>query len=97
MSDKPALVQVDIFDQTYSVTAGADSEHIKAVAAYVDNEMREVCRASGAVDSVRIAVLAALNIADECFRLRSQVESGDERARERVRALTRELADALGE
>lgn len=97
MSDKAAQVQVEIFDQTYSVTAGADSEHIKAVAAFVDSEMREVSRAGGAVDSVRIAVLAALNIADECFRLRSQVESGDERARERVRALTRELADALGE
>ena len=97
MSEKPALVHVDIFDQTYSVTAGADSEHIKAVAAYVDREMREVSRASGAVDSVRIAVLAALNIADECFRLRSLVESGDERAKERLEALTRELADALGE
>jgi len=97
MSDKPAQVQVEIFDQTYSVTAGADTEHIKAVAAFVDNEMREISRASGAVDSVRIAVLAALNIADECVRLRSQVESGDERARERVEALTRELADALGE
>jgi len=97
VSDKPALVQVDIFDQTYSVTAGADSEHIKAVAAFVDQEMREVSRSSGAVDSVRIAVLAALNIADECFRLRSQVESGDEQARERLEALTRELSDALGE
>ena len=97
MSEKPSQLQVDIFDQTYSVRAGGDPEHVKAVAAYVDTEMREVSRASGAVDSVRIAVLAALNIADECFRLRSQVAAGDERARERVQALTRELSEALGE
>jgi cell division protein ZapA (FtsZ GTPase activity inhibitor) len=49
------------------------------------------------VDSVRIAVLAALNIADECFRLRAQVESGDDEAKERLEALTRELSEALGE
>jgi cell division protein ZapA len=97
LSEKPALVHVEIFDQTYSVTAGADSEHIRAVAKYVDDEMREVSRAGGAVDSVRIAVLAALNIADECFRLRAQVESGDDEAKERLEALTRELSEALGE
>lgn len=99
MSDKQGqgLVHVDIFDLTYAVTAGADEDHIRAVAAYVDSEMRQVSRASGAVDSVRIAVLAALNIADECLRLRNKVESGDDRARERARALARELGEAMGE
>jgi cell division protein ZapA len=97
MSDKPSLVQVDIFDQVYSVRAGADPAHVKAVAAYVDEQMREVARAGSAVDSVRIAVLAALNIADESFRLRSQLESGNDVASKRVEALARELSEALGE
>ena len=45
--------------------------------------MREVSKTAGAVDSVRVAVLAALNIADECFRLRRQVREADEKAAKR--------------
>ena len=66
--------------------------------------MKETSRASGAVDSVRIAVLAALNIADECFRLRREVEEASSRANaagtgsdERVARLARTLGAALGE
>lgn len=99
MSQKPSQVEVEIFDQSYSVR-GADPEHVKAVAAFVDKEMREVSRASGAVDSVRIAVLAALNIADELIQLRAEAGSGDGAAketRERLEKLARELSDALEE
>ena len=59
--------------------------------------MREVSKTAGAVDSVRVAVLAALNIADECFRLRRQVREIDEKAAERAEGLARELAAVLGE
>ena len=61
--------------------AGADPGYVEELAAYVDAQMREVSRSAGAVDSVRVAVLAALNIADECFRLARQVRRGgdDER------------------
>ena len=59
--------------------------------------MREVSRARGAVDSVRIAVLAALNIADECFRARAEAAEARRRAAGARRApLARELAAALG-
>ena len=73
MADKASLIHVEIFGQTYAVRAGGDPAYIEKLARYVDEQMREVSRASGAVDSVRIAVLAALNIADECF----QAKSGD--------------------
>ena len=78
MADKPNLVHVEIFGQSYAVRAGADPGYVEKLAAHVDEQMREVSRGGGAVDSVRIAVLAALNIADECFRLREQVERGGE-------------------
>jgi cell division protein ZapA len=70
---------------------------VEKLAEFVDGQMREVSRASGAVDSVRIAVLAALNIADELFRQRGQVEEVERRARARAETLARELAAGLGE
>ena len=74
MADKANLVQVEIFGQTYSVKAGGDAGYVQKLAAFVDEEMKDVSRASGAVDSLRVAVLAALNLADECFRLRQEGE-----------------------
>ena len=78
MAEKPNLVHVQIFGQTYAVKAGTDPAYVEKLAAFVDGQMTEVSRGSGAVDSVRVAVLAALNIADECFRLREEVaHAGD--------------------
>jgi cell division protein ZapA len=97
MADKPSLVHVEIFGQTYAVRAGTDPGYVERLAAYVDGQMQEVSRASGAVDSVRIAVLAALNIADECFRVRGQVEETEKGVKSRADRLARELGAALGE
>ena len=92
-----STVHVEIFGQTYTVKAGADPGYVEELAAYVDAQMREVGKTAGAVDSVRVAVLAALNLADECFRLRRQVREADERAAARAAGLVRELSAALGE
>ena len=95
MTDKPNLVHVEIFGQTYAVRAGADSRYVEELAAYVDAQMREVSRSGGAVDSVRIAVLAALNIADELFRVRERVREAGGDAREQAARLARELSAVL--
>lgn len=95
MADKPNLVHVEIFGQTYAVRAGGDSRFVEALAAHVDREMREVSKTSGAVDSVRIAVLAALNIAAELFEARERLEQGDEKLRIRAEMMARTLASAL--
>ncbi|HVD76407.1 MAG TPA: cell division protein ZapA [Vicinamibacteria bacterium] len=97
MADKPNLVHVQIFGQTYSVKAGAEAGYVEELAAHVDAQMHEVSRSAGAVDSLRVAVLAALNIADECARLRADVREADGRASGRAAALARELAAALDE
>ena len=70
MADKPSLVHVEIFGQTYAVRAGADPGYVEQLAAYVDGQMKEVARSTSTVDSLRVAVLAALNVADELFRAR---------------------------
>ena len=95
MTEKAGLVHVEIFGQSYAVRAGSDSRFVEELAAHVDAQMREVSKTSGAVDSVRIAVLAALNIADERFRI--QDEERDRRNHLSVRAeeLERMLDSAL--
>jgi cell division protein ZapA len=61
-------VSVDIYDQTYHLRAH-DPEYIQKLAEVVDNKMRAVSANGSTVDSLRVAVLAALNIADELMRL----------------------------
>ena len=102
--DKPSLVHVEIFGQTYAVKAGSDPGYVEKLAASVDEQMKDVSRASGAVDSVRIAVLAALNLADECTRLRREVEEARSPHKaqrgtpdERVKRLAQTLGAALDE
>jgi len=95
MADKPNAVHVEIFGQTYAVQAGGEKGYVEELAGFVDGQMREVSRAAGAVDTVRIAVLAALNIADELFRARGQADAVLKRATQRVEGIARELQTAL--
>ena len=57
-------VTVEIYDQTYHLS-GQDTDHIRELAAQVDAKMRAVAAQGRTVDSLRVAVLAALNLADE--------------------------------
>ena len=96
MAEKPSLVHVEIFGQTYAVRAGTDPAYVEKLAAFVDEQMKDVSRSSGAVDSLRVAVLTALNLADECFRLGREAEDdglrvpGGGRRGERARGPARE-------
>jgi cell division protein ZapA len=103
MAEKAKLVHVEIFGQTYAVKAGDDPAYVEKLAAFVDGEMKDVSRASGAVDSLRVAVLAALNLADECHRLRREADLARSASRggsaddERMARLAKTLGAALGE
>ena len=71
---KPAESQsiaVDIYDQIYHLR-GTDPAYIERLAAIVDTKMRAVSAHGGTVDSLRVAVLAALNIADELCTTRQR-------------------------
>ena len=69
MDEAPAeYVTVQIYDQTYHLS-GQDPEHIRALAAQIDAKMRAVAAQGRTVDSLRVAVLAALNLADELSQL----------------------------
>jgi cell division protein ZapA len=73
-------ISVDIYDQTYRLR-GEDSEYIRRLAEMVDSKMRAVASHGKTVDSLRVAVLAALNIADEMAALQQKYDAltGDAR------------------
>lgn len=67
-------VGVDIYDQVYTLR-GTDADYILRLGALVDEKMRAVAAHGTTVDSLRVAVLAALNIADELMQLRMRYET----------------------
>lgn len=89
-------VRVEIFDQAYNLR-GSDPEYILKLAEYVDSKMRAVAEATNTIDTVRLAVLAALNIADEYHLLRKKQESGATDYQQRAHLLANALDEVLGE
>jgi cell division protein ZapA len=89
---QPAGVRVEIFDQAYNLR-GSDPDYILKLAEYVDSKMRAVAEATNTIDTARLAVLAALNIADEYHLLKKSQVTGATDYQKRVHL----LADALDE
>jgi cell division protein ZapA len=74
MDAKYDSTEVEIFGQTYNVRGEGDPDYLTELARLVDSRMRDVAAQVATVDPLKIAVLAALNIADEFSRYRSQHE-----------------------
>ena len=95
----PGAVSVDIYDQVYHLR-GTDTEHIERLAALVDAKMRAVAAHGSTVDSLRVAVLASLNIADELFTLRERYDAlagSVDRTEDSMRSRAGTLAGMLDE
>ena len=88
-------VTVEIYDQIYHLS-GEDAEYIRGLAELVDARMRAVAAQGRTADSLRLAVLAALNLADELSR--TERNSGSTRqAHERAASLRGMLDEVLEE
>ena len=76
MNDKPdhTSVQVEIFGNEYTIKGVAHPEYIKDLAQFVDSKMREITENTATISSTKVAILAALNIADELYQIRGQIE-----------------------
>lgn len=75
MNGKKTSVRVSIVGEEYTIRSDASAEHTKAVAQYVDRAIRTVLNSGMVVESHKAAILAALQITDELFRMRdSQAE-----------------------
>jgi len=93
-------IRVEIYGQTYSIRTGLDPAYIQALAETVDARMNVLSHQTGTIDTRRLAVLTALNLADEVEQLRRAAETGrdalPEDAVRRLEESTRLLAAALG-
>ena len=70
-------IRVEIYNQTYSIRSDGDNEYILDLAEYVDRKMREISSGTLTVDSLKVAILAALHIADEFYQLKNVQAQND--------------------
>jgi len=69
-NEKRNKLNVFIYDEEYKIRGNADHEHIKEVAAYVDQKMEHISNSNSFLSTKQLAVLSALNMADELIQLR---------------------------
>ena len=95
MSDSSRVIPVEIHGQRYPIRTTLDQEYVVRLASYVDEKIKAAADSTPTGDSLRLAVLAALNVADELFRCRAanKERSGEiaERAGELERLIDRLL------
>ena len=87
MATKPRRIELDIFGQTFSLIA-EDEARLQEVAKYVDAQMKELSQSTATIDSFRLAVLAALNIANERFDLADRLAGRDNAVQAQFEALS---------
>jgi cell division protein ZapA len=95
--DQPSrVVTVEIHGQLYPIRSGLDPDYVAELAAHVDLKIRAAARETPAGDTLKLAVLAALNIADEYFRARDEQQRRQASLADRAGELERMLDLALG-
>ncbi len=90
---KKTTVDVEIMGERFKISSDAEETHVQKVAKYVDAKMQEVLVAARPVGKSSIAMLAALNIADEYHRLKDNYDS----VLRRLNHLSQRLSTSLGE
>ncbi len=70
-------IRVEIYNQTYNIRSDGDNEYITQLAKFVDGRMRDISSGTLTVDSLKVAILAALHIADELHSQKSTQEQVD--------------------
>jgi cell division protein ZapA len=97
MGTAERVVNVDIHGQRYAVRSELDAHYVTELAAYLDEKMRAAAHELANADPLRVAVVAALNIADELFRLRRDAAGMDDDLRARTSEIERLLDAVLDE
>ncbi len=94
MAHEPQTTDIEIFGSVYPVRGSDDQEYLQELAAVVDRKMREISEKVSTVDTAKIAILAALNLADELFQTKRLSEGERVEIQEKVAALAGELTEA---
>ncbi|MHB0971730.1 MAG: cell division protein ZapA [Thermoanaerobaculia bacterium] len=88
---------VEIYGQTYNVRGDGDPEYLKELARFVDTRMRDVAAEGATLDPMKIAILAALNIADEYARYRKRQDQAFGLWMDKTEEFAERLAATLNE
>ena len=75
---EPSSIRVKIYDREYALRTTGDPERLQTLCAVLDRRMREIANSTGAVDTLKVAVLAALSLADDAQRAREEMKKFDE-------------------
>ena len=80
MSEQPegSSVRVKIYDREYALRTTGDPERLKDLCVRLDRRMREIAASTGAVDTLKVAVLAALSLADDLQRTKDELKKLDD-------------------
>ena len=92
--DQGRVVPIHIQGQQYPIRTTLEPEYVLQLAMFVDEKMRAAAESTSG-DSLRLAVLAALNIADELFRCRDETDQRNGQLAERTEELERLLDRVL--
>jgi cell division protein ZapA len=88
-------IRVEIYDQEYNMRGDLDPDYIQKLAKLLDGRMRSIAAKTHTVDSLRVAVLAALNIADEYQQLKTKYEATTRQVDQRVLECSEVLDEVL--
>ena len=89
------VLKVNIYGTEYPIKGNTDTEYIEKVADYVDKKMREVDQSIAVASTLKVAILAALNIADELFKERTEKEGLAHDFEDKIRKLSLLLDENL--
>ncbi len=95
--EPPAATEVTIFGRTYHLRGAEDGDYLQELAGIVDGKMREVADATGTADTLKVAILASLNLADDYLKARDGADGNedDPGAAKTLTELTTRLEQAL--
>lgn len=88
------ITTVVICNRTYHIRSGNDPDYVRELARYVDRKIVELSENTPTVDTLKVAILAALNIADDCYQARRELGELRRGVESRVEAIQAALADA---
>jgi cell division protein ZapA len=94
---EPRVITVEISGQRYPIRSALDAAYVTELAAYVDNKMRAASDAAPTSDILGLAILVALNVADELFRARQDQRKTGGQLNDRAARLEQLVDDALAQ
>jgi len=95
VAKEPQSIRVVIYDQEYFMRGDLNEEYIQKLARYLDTKMRSIAERTRTVDTLRVAMLAALNVADEYHQLKARYDEVTQNMDQKVGRFTDALDEIL--